>query len=285
MILKKLKHKYIWERIFVERLCEPIHLNLISIFIKLFGNLELKIKWDLIIRQHHAYGIFEAAKFAKKLNLKEITIIEFGVANGAGLINIQNICSKISKFLGINFRIYGFDNLTGLPTIETYKDHPDLYMSSDYPITDINYLKKKLDKNVELILGNVSSTIETFNKTDLTNCPIGFVSFDLDLYSSTKNALKVFDRESKHLLPIVNLYIDDLASPKHNSRCGVLLAINEFNSESKFRFIEQHSFLQKQRIFQRARWINHMFQLHVLDHEDRNKVRNRERLILENYEI
>ena len=65
----------------------------------------------------------------------------------------------------------------------------------------------------------------------------------------------------------------------------VSLAINEFNNENKFRLIEQHSFLQKQRIFQRARWINHMFKLHVLDHEDRNKVRNRERLILENYEI
>ena len=285
MILKKLKHKYIWNRIFVERLCEPIHLNLISVFIKLFGNLELKIKWDLIIRQHHAYGIFEAAKLAKKLNLKEITIIQFGVANGAGLINIQNICSKISKFLDIGFRIYGFDNLIGLPKIETYKDHPDLYMNSDYPISDINHLKKKLNKNVELIIGNVSSTIETFNKIDLTKCPIGFVSFDLDLYSSTKNALKIFDRESKHFLSIVNVYFDDLQSPKHNSRCGALLAINEFNSENKFRFIEQHAFLQKQRIFQRARWINHMFQLHVLDHEDRNKIRNRESLILENYEI
>ena len=60
------------------------------------------------------------------------------------------------------------------------------------------------------------------------------------------------EEKARQLWKII-LEADDYLSPQHNSRCGVSLAINEFNNENKFRLIEQHSFLQKQRIFQRAR--------------------------------
>ena len=65
--LKKLGRKYIWQRIFYERLTEPLHLNVISIFIALFGNLRQKIAFDLIIRQQHAYALLDLADHAKSL--------------------------------------------------------------------------------------------------------------------------------------------------------------------------------------------------------------------------
>jgi len=282
-MLKKLKHKYIWDRIFLERLSEPLHLNFFSLFVKLFGNYEKQIEWDLVLKQQHSYGILKAAKLAKKLKMHSITVIEFGVANGTGIINIQQICSKITKLLDIKFDIYGFDNLVGLPEPEGYKDHPDLYQKEDYPLQNIENLKKRLNDNTKLIIGDVKDTVPDFSKKDFTNSPIGFVSFDLDYYSSTKNALDLLSIDSKNLLPIIDIYFDDISDYKHNSKCGQYLAINEFNKNFNLRLIEQHRFLRKKRIFQRAKWIDHMYQLHVLDHVEKNISNKRDRKILENF--
>ena len=282
-MLKKLKHKYIWKRIFLERLSEPIHLNFLSLFVKIFGNFETQIEWDLILKQQHAYGILKAAKLAKKLKMDSMTVIEFGVANGTGLINIQSICNKISKLLDIKFNIYGFDNLVGLPKPEDYKDHPDLYQESDYPLQNIESLKKKLNENTKLIIGDVKETVPVFKNNDFKNSPIGFISFDLDYYSSTKNALDILMIESKNLLPIIDLYFDDISDYKHNSNCGQYLAIKEFNNNQKMRILEQHTFLRKKRIFQRAKWIDHMYQLHILDHREKNSPEKRKQKVLENF--
>ena len=65
------------------------------------------------------------------------------------------------------------------------------------------------------------------------------------------------------------MYLDDLEHPSHNSWCGERLAIGEFNERNKLRKIEQHAFLKSYRIFRNARWIDHMFTVHVLDHASR----------------
>jgi hypothetical protein len=68
------------------------------------------------------------------------------------------------------------------------------------------------------------------------------------------------------------VYVDDIQLDSHNSWCGPLLAINEFNDEQRFRKIEHHAFLENQRIFRNARWIKQIFTLHVLDHPTRSSV-------------
>ena len=60
-------------------------------------------------RPHYHSVIFECTQTALKLNLKKISIIEFGVAGGNGLLTIEKYCKKISKKYGIQFEIYGFD--------------------------------------------------------------------------------------------------------------------------------------------------------------------------------
>jgi len=42
-VARKLAHGYIWERIFVERLAEPIHLNLASIPVALLGTFRSRL--------------------------------------------------------------------------------------------------------------------------------------------------------------------------------------------------------------------------------------------------
>ena len=72
-------------RVLYERFPEPLHLNLLSIFVALFGNYKMKIACDLVVRQQYAYSLLKTAELAKAQGLKSVTVIEFGVAAGAGL--------------------------------------------------------------------------------------------------------------------------------------------------------------------------------------------------------
>ena len=47
---KTIARKHVIKRIFVERLTEPLHLNLISLFVGVFGTYRAKIAFDLIVR-------------------------------------------------------------------------------------------------------------------------------------------------------------------------------------------------------------------------------------------
>jgi len=132
--INKFRHAYIWKRIFYERLTEPFHLNLISFFVWLFGSYRMKSDYDLILRSQHAYALFKAADLAKSEKKESVTVIEFGVATGAGLFNIQEIAKNVTKDTGIKFDIYGFDSGEGMPPPVSYKDHPELYQEGDFPM-------------------------------------------------------------------------------------------------------------------------------------------------------
>jgi len=62
--------------------------------------------------------------------------------------------------------------------------------------------------------------------------PLGFVSFDLDYYSSTKAAFALFEGPASAHLPRVYCYFDDVCSNAlgcMTEHLGELLAIREFN--------------------------------------------------------
>lgn len=279
---KKLTRAYIWRRILYERLSEPLHLNLIAVFVAIFGSLRSKIACDLILRHQHAYALLAAADEAKRLGFERTTIIEFGVAAGAGLMNLQQIANRIEKATGIGFDIYGFDSGTGMPPPESFKDHPDLYQAGDFPM-DQTALKARLQTNTRLVIGDVSDTVSQIIKEGFEKRPIGFVSIDVDYYRSTVDSLRILESDAKNYLPKVIVYLDDLEDMAHNSRCGELAAVYEFNEAHPMRFIERHAFLRGYRLFKNARWIDHIFQCHVLDHETRNVlVQDRKKVVLSN---
>lgn len=252
-----------------ERLSEPFHLNVISLFVALFGGFRRKVEYDLVVRQNHAYALLEAADMARRLNYEAISVFEFGVAAGGGLINLQELGKQVTQATGISVDVYGFDTGTGMPPAKSYKDHPELYQAGDFPM-DVEALRSRCGPRTHLIFGAIEDSIEGFLARDFSRAPIAFVSIDVDYYSSTVDALRILKHKPESLLPRVHVYLDDLEDLHHNSFCGEMAAVHEFTAENQLRPIEKHAFLRGYRLFKNARWIDHMYQCHVLDHPVRN---------------
>ena len=153
-----------------------------------------------------------------------------------------------------------------MPEPLDYRDHPDMYVHGDFPM-EFDKLRQKLPARTQLVLGDVAETVPAF--LEKLTAPVGFVVLDLDYYSSTKAAMRIFDGLAEKYLPLVSIYVDDIYSDLHNSWCGELLAIEEFNTEQPMRKFERFALLENTRIFKRANWLKHMFGLHVLDHSAR----------------
>lgn len=268
---KKLRYARVWKRILLERLTEPLHLNLLSIPVFLFGSFRQKVAFDLVPKHQYAYGILKAADLAKAQGVSTISVIEFGVASGAGLLNMVRLAEKVTKLTGIGIRIYGFDSGTGMPPPVDYRDHPDQYQTGDFAMQR-DMLESRLPPNAKLVVGELKDTVDGFLKSLPGSEPIGFVAIDVDYYSSTKDAMRVLQGTPEQYLPLAVVYCDDTFLEVHNSWCGELLAINEFNDENAMRKIERYRFFENFRIFKNAIWVKQMFQLHVLDHPTRNRI-------------
>lgn len=278
-IIRRLRQRHIWERIFRERLSEPLHLNLLSIPVALFGSTRAKVYFDLLLRQHHAYGLLRAADTALELGISRVVAIEFGVANGAGLLNICDIANRIQKETGVAFQVVGFDSGTGMPLPADYRDHPEHYQAGDFPMQQPERLKAMLPAYASLVLGPLAETVPKFVRSLNYQAPVGFVSLDVDYYTSSRDALSVFDGPPDVYLPHFPLYADDVMFDSHNPWCGELLSINEFNETHEYRKIAPATFLRNKRLFKKADWIDHMFTVHILDHRYRTESRSSQRVL------
>jgi hypothetical protein len=268
-VLRKLLRRQIWRRILVERLSEPIHLNVISLWVALFGSLRMKIFHDLLVRQQHAFGLLKAADEAIAAGHKRVTVIEFGVANGAGLMNLCKLGERIGKHTGVAFDFVGFDNVSGMPPYRDYRDHPEMYQPQWFRMEHPEMLQASLPPNARLVLGDVTNTVPEFMAAHPQGSPIGFISIDVDYYWSAAEALRCLAAEPLHYLPAVTMYFDDIGSPGHNPWCGELLAIEEFNTANTLRKITPVNFLRESRLFKNAVWIGQMRNCHVFDHPGR----------------
>lgn len=265
VIARRLLKPHIWRRIFVERLAEPMHLNLISIPVSLFGSFRAKVGFDLCVRHHLAYGLLRAADLAKQEGISRITALEFGVANGAGLVNMADLATKVTAATGVKIDLFGFDTGKGMPPPIDYRDHPEAYGVGDYPMTDRGALMGRLDGRAKIIFGDVAETVPQF--LSICPSPIGFVSMDLDYYSSTLDALEVFSSPNPdNYLFWVTVYADDVQFETHSPSCGQMLAMREFTASHPMRVIHPYNLLRATRLFQRPRWIDQMYICHILDH-------------------
>jgi hypothetical protein len=266
-VLKKLLIPYIWRRIFRERLTEPLHLNIIAAFVAVFGTYRAKIDFDLVIRPHHAFALLKAADYARAFGIPALTAVEFGVANGAGLLNMCKIADRITRITGMRFDIVGFDTGSGMPASVDYRDHPEHYRVGDYPMQSPDALLRLLPPNASLRFGPLRETVPAF----IRQCrnPVGFISIDVDYYSSTVDALQILTGPPEMYLPLLPIYVDDMNFEGHSEYAGELLAIREFNDEHALRKITKFNMLRERRIFQRAIWIEQMFTGHIFDHPSR----------------
>lgn len=189
--------------------------------------------WDISNRSPYLLGVVTAAEQARSQHVAEISILEFGVAGGDGLLALQHEAKAVEEEIGIGIKVYGFDmGAQGLPSfIGDYRDHPDAWQQGDYPMDEIA-LRARLSDRTTLILGNVRETVPRFFQ-DFDAPPIGFASFDLDLYSSTRDALRVFTLKETRMLWHVPLYFDDIEFLFNHRFAGELLAIDEFNTQNE----------------------------------------------------
>ena len=212
-------------------------------------------------RKNYAWGVLCGADLAVTLGIKRISVIEFGVAEGAGLIVLEKISKEVEKIYNIIIDVYGFDTGKGLPRPIDYRDLPQIWKEGYFPM-DEKKLRQKLDR-AKLVLGLVNETIGKF--IELNPAHIAFTAFDLDLYSSTMAAFQLFLSKSDILLPRVHCYFDDIMAFSYSDFNGERLAINDFNEKNNFRKISKIYGLRDW-IFEYENWIEQIYLAHIFDH-------------------
>ena len=234
-------------------------------------SIESKSNWDVVAKPQYLVGLVHAAKEAKGQGVDRFCAIEFGVAGGFGLVELQRYAAEVERAFRIRIDVVGFDTGTGLPSFcGDHRDHPDLWREGDYPM-DSESLRSRLTARTELVLGKVRDTLPAFVQ-ERQPSPVGFVSFDMDLYSSTVDALKIFTLPGKRLLNRVVVYFDDVYTAIYHRRAGEYLAIQEFNDGQSGVFIDSWYNVRIDRPFPEAFWTNKMFIAHHLDAIDKVRI-------------
>jgi hypothetical protein len=204
-----------------------------------------------------------AADQAALEKVDAICAIEFGVARGEGLVTMQEYAAEVEKETGIQILVYGFDSGKGLPSpTGDYRDHSDQWRTGDYRM-DEAALRRRLTSRTELILGDVRETVQSF-VNEIQKVPVGFLSMDLDLYSSTQAALQVLCLPNKKMLRRVPMYFDDVRYFFNYEFAGELLAIHEFNQFVQDTKIDKWRGLNDGRVFYESGWLQNMYVAHDL---------------------
>jgi hypothetical protein len=220
-------------------------------------------------RPNYAYGMLRAADTAAYFGIPSITVCEFGVATGNGLLNMASLKTLIEEETKVNIRVFGFDTGKGLPPVTGHKDHPELWGPGDFSMGDPAELRKKLAGRAELVLGDIAETIGPFRDSLTADAPLGFVSIDVDIYSGTVSALQALTGDSSKYLPAISFYFDDVGSYFSNVAAGELCAIAEHNEQFPLRPIDIDRSLPGWQRPQTASWYKHMYVAHILDHPAR----------------
>jgi hypothetical protein len=250
----------------LERLAEepPFRLVTRAIIKRTPTNIRTKARWDAVARPHYLAGVLAGADQAKREGASEISVMEFGVAGGNGLVVLQEYAAAVERETGVRIAVYGFDAGGGLPALcGDYRDHPDQWRPSDYRM-DEHALRQRLSDRTTLIIGDIKATLPDF-VAQRKAPPVGFVSVDVDLYSSTVDTLKLFTLPGKRMLRRVPMYFDDTDFVFNHRFAGEFLAIEEFNRAQDRVKIDIWRGIWKNRPFSESPWLRNMYMAHDLE--------------------
>jgi hypothetical protein len=215
-------------------------------------------------RPAYSWGVLEGTALAKVLGYPRVSVIEFGVAGGAGLVALERIAELVEKIVGVEIDVYGFDTGTGLPKPQDYRDIPYMW-DEGYFAMDVKRLRERLQR-AQLKIGLVETTVPEFMRTAFP--PVAFISIDLDLYTATRHALQLLEANPDRLLPRIPCYFDDIMGRGYCEFTGERLAIGEFNDEHGMRklaaqhglkfFVPPHD--------RHEQWVELMYLAHIFDH-------------------
>lgn len=216
------------------------------------------------LRSNYTWSVLHAASIAIRTDRDPIAVAELGVAGGAGLIAMESAALAVEQRLGVRIEVYGFDTGRGLPRPVDNRDAPFIMDAGDFPL-DENRLRARL-RRAELVLGDVAETIPSFLASGPP--PIGFLSYDLDYYSSTRQALSLLRAEPERLFPRVLCYFDDVHGYPWGDCNGARLAIREFSRPDDPRQLAKlHGLRYLLPPSEREeRWPDAMYLAHAFDH-------------------
>jgi hypothetical protein len=217
-----------------------------------------------IQRLDYAWGALQGINLAKVLGMTRVSFVEFGVAGGNGLVDLERLAQSLETIFGIGVDIFGFDAVSGMPKSKDHRDLPNLWREGHYPMNE-EKLKQRL-KRAKLILGMVEETVPQFINS--RPAPIAFTAFDLCFYSSTMNAFKIFDADPSILLPRVHCFFMNTLARTFGDHNGERLAITDFNESHELRKISK---IHGLRYFLgpsmgRQRWVEQFYMGHIFDH-------------------
>ena len=213
-------------------------------------------------RPHYLWGTLHAARLARAIDEPCVTVAEFGVAGGNGLLALERAASEVEFLVGVDIAVVGFDTGTGLPPSSDPRDLPWLIEEGLFEM-DEDALRARLTR-AHLVLGDVAETVPQWKAGD--HPPIGFASFDLDLYSGTAAALGVLDPVSA--FPRVLCYFDDIFGAEWTDHVGERAAIDEFNQAPHDRKLGKIHGLAHQLPpgARDQRWPDQLYLAHLFDH-------------------
>jgi hypothetical protein len=227
--------------------------------------LELHRQHGGVLKPSYTWGVLHAAHLAQSLRYSAISVMEFGVAGGNGLIALERAAREVEHAFGIGIEVYGFDIGTGLPQPIDYRDMPNIFRSGSF-VMDVEQLQARLQR-AKLLLGPIGETLPRF--LDGQAAPVGFISVDVDLYTSAVEVLRLLEAHQRWLLPRVYCYFDDILGFSCADFNGERLAIREFNAAHSQRKISRVYGLSHfvPEAHAREPWTEMMFMAHVLDHD------------------
>ena len=240
---------------------EPTRIILARKLIKTFKLLPYqdRVTIGAVERPTYAYCIFQAASLASLLKYPRISIIEFGCGGGNGLVAAEKHIVEVERLFGVNLELYGFDTGSGLPAPRDYRDVPHYFKGGLYKM-NMKAIQARL-KMARLVIGDVRKTCATFFE-QYDPAPIGCMLHDLDYYSSTTDALTLFETGSSNFLPRVFMYFDDIVGGDiwlSNDYTGQRLAIDEFNKKHEFQKIYPNYYLMEE---YRIPWFSSMIRIY-----------------------
>jgi hypothetical protein len=205
---------------------------------------QLEVEFNLSTRGGYAYCVYHAAALARRLNVPAISVLEFGVAGGNGLLFLDQFARRVAIELDVQIQVYGFDTGRGLPEVVGAENLPYWFQSSQYGM-DIKSLRAA-GVSATLVLGDVKETVKSFFAQHKA-APVGAILNDLDLYSSTSDSFMLFEQDYSHFLPRLFMYFDDVIGTEYEmySPCnGQLLAISDFNKSQDRAYLGLNQNLQ-----------------------------------------
>ncbi|HVT12587.1 MAG TPA: hypothetical protein VHE55_09985 [Fimbriimonadaceae bacterium] len=221
---------------------------------------------ELTRKPAYGYSAYWAARQALALGHQTISLIEFGVAGGNGLVALEWHARYIARRYPIKFEIYGFDSGTGLPEFCGVEDCPHKWQPGFFAM-DVGRLRERL-RIAELVLGDARETVPKFQESH-SPTPIGAILFDLDLYSSTVAALRIFDTPPANFLPRVRCFFDDVLGDEDslaNDYIGERRAICEYNARPGDKRLAP-VYHMRAKSWRRA-WYSRVFVHHWFTHPD-----------------